>query len=153
MYHPGLQLIQKWEFHRYGQTAPVDVDIHSPDTILDERNGVYMTSIPGCARWLEMSSLESLSLEDNTALRGDKERIVSHGQKEIGVVVKCYSGLENSIRVCDLVEVVGILEMSDHEDEETNVIIHAVTIRKRQLNEIVTAKYGRLSSGTPLMDC
>jgi Mini-chromosome maintenance replisome factor len=151
-----FQLMKKWTFHRYGQSVVVDVDIHSPDTVLDERNGVYLTSIPGCARWLDSSeSLESLSLDDSP-LRGDRDRVVSHGQKEIGAVVKCYSGLENSMRVCDLVEVVGILEMPDehpHEDDEDTreVIIHAVTIQKRQLNEIVTAKYGRLSSGTSSM--
>ena len=133
-----------------------DVDIHSPDTVLDERNGMYLTSIPGCAQWLDSSEpLESLSLDDSP-LRGDRDRVVLHGQKEIGVVVKCYSGLENSMRVCDLVEVVGILEMPDehpHEDDEDEkqVIIHAVTIQKRQLNEIVAAKYGRLSSGTSSM--
>jgi hypothetical protein len=86
-------------------------------------------------------------------LKGDKERVVGHGQKEIGIVVKCYSGLENSLKVCDLVEFIGILEMPDEqiEEEEENIeiVIHAITARKKQLNDIILEQHGRLSSGTP----
>lgn len=111
-----------------------------------------MTSIPGCSKWFEASeSLESLSLEDSSLLKGDEERIVEQGQKQVGVVVKCYSGLENILKVCDLVEVIGILEMPDEtvEGEDTaDVVIHAITAQKKQLNSIVLEKLGRLSSCT-----
>ena len=128
----------------------MDIDIQSPNTILDERNGIYVTSIPGCARWFDVSeSLELLSLEETSLLRGDKERIVGHGQKEIGVVVKCYSGMENSLKVCDLVEFIGILEMPEEQiedEEETNeLVIHAITVRKKRLNDIIMENNGRLS--------
>jgi hypothetical protein len=138
-------------------SAPVDIDIQSPDTVLDERNGVYVTSIPGCSRWFESESLETLSLEESV-LKGDKERVVGLGQREVGVVVKCYSGVDTSLKVCDLVEVIGILEMpeqpehdqQDEEEEEvsTEVIIHAVTIQKKSLRDLILTKYGELSSGT-----
>ena len=111
-----------------------------------------MTSIPGCSKWFEApESLESLSLEDSSLLKGDEERIVEQGQKQVGVVVKCYSGLENTLKVCDLVEVIGILEMPDEtvEGEDTaDVVIHAITAQKKQLNGIVLEKLGRLSSCT-----
>lgn len=71
-------------------------------------------------------------------------------------MVKCYSGVENHLKVCDLVDVIGILEMPAHHDveeeedvEETEVVIHAVTIKKRQLHEIVKSQSPTLSSGTP----
>jgi hypothetical protein len=141
-------------------SPPVDIDIQSPDTVLDERNGVYLTSIPGCSRWFESESLETLSLEESV-LKGDKERVVRLGQREVGVVVKCYSGVDTSLKVCDLVEVIGILEMpeqpdpdqphDEEEDEEvsTEVVIHAVTIQKKSLRDLVFSKYGELSTGTP----
>jgi hypothetical protein len=108
-----------------------------------------VTSIPGVSRWFEGSdSLESLSLEDS-AVRGEKERIVTYGQqKEIGTVVKCYCGAENKLKVCDLVDVVGILEMPES-DEETEIVIHAVTIYPRQLHDVTITKYGSLNSGMP----
>lgn len=109
-----------------------------------------MTSIPGIAKWFDASeSLESLSLDECSLLKGDKQRIVEHGQKQVGVVVKCYSGLENTLKVCDLVEVIGILEMPDEciEGEDTaDIVIHAITAQKKQLNTIVLEKLGRLSS-------
>jgi hypothetical protein len=109
-----------------------------------------MTSIPGCAKWFEASeSLASLSLEDSSLLKGEEERIVEQGQKPVGVIVKCYSGLENSLKVCDLVEVIGILEMPDEAiegEETTDVVIHAITAQKKQLDSIVLEKLGRLSS-------
>lgn len=75
---------------------------------------------------------------------------MGHGQKEIGFVVKCYSGMENNLKVCDLVEFIGILEMPEEqiEDEEysTEVVIHAITVQKKQLHEIILEKQGRLSS-------
>jgi len=106
-----------------------------------------VTSIPGVARWLETSdSIESLSLEEMRLL-GDKERIVSYGQqKEIGAVVKCYCGAENKLKVCDLVEVIGILEIPESE-EENEIVLHAVTIYPRHLNDVVIRKYGKLESG------
>jgi hypothetical protein len=108
-----------------------------------------VTSIPGCTKWFQSPSLESLSLENSTVLKGEKERIVDHGQKEIGVLVKCYSGIENSLKVCDLVEIIGILEWPDNqiEEEEKEVIIHAVTIRKKDLYEIVMDRFTLLSQG------
>ena len=109
-----------------------------------------MTSIPGSAKWFEASeSLESLSLDECSLLKGDKERIVEHGQKQVGVVVNCYSGLENTLKVCDLVEVIGILEIPDEPVEgvdTTDVVIHAIIAQKKQLNTIVLEKLGRLSS-------
>ena len=129
----------------------MDIDIQSPDNVLDERNGVYVTSIPGCARWFNgPESLDSLSLEETSLLRGDKDRTVAHGQKEIGVVVKCYSGLENSLKVCDLVEFIGILEMPDEqiEDEEASseFVIHAITMQKKKFSNIILENHGRLST-------
>jgi hypothetical protein len=120
--------------------------------MLDERAGIYVTSIPGCARWFDSSdSIETLSLEDTAVLKGDKDRIVARGQTEIGVVVRCYAGLENTVKVCDLVEIIGILEMpedqTEDEEDSSEVVIHAVTLQKRQLNDIILAKHGRLSSG------
>jgi len=111
-----------------------------------------MTSIPGNTKWFEASeSLELLSLEDFSHLKGDTERIVEYGQKHIGVVVKFYSGLENSLKVCDLVEVIGILEMPDEpvegEEDTMDVVIHAITAQKKTLNNNVLEKLGRLSSG------
>jgi hypothetical protein len=140
----------------------VDTDIQSPDTVLDERNGVYVTSIPGCSRWFENESMEGLSLGESP-LKGDKERIVGLGQREVGIVVQCYSGVDRSLSVCDLVEVIGILEMPEHvehsenaeheeeeeeeEGERTDVIIHAVTIQKKSLGDMVLSRYGDLSQG------
>jgi hypothetical protein len=112
-----------------------------------------MTSIPGATSWFTSSaeSLSSLSLDESNVLRGEKDRIV--GDKGIGVVVKCYSGLENSLRVCDLVEVVGILEMPigedvEGDDEENGVVIHAVMAKKRHLHELVKSQNPPLTSGT-----
>jgi hypothetical protein len=64
------------------------------------------------------------------------------------------------LKVCDLVDVIGILEMplvedtedtegaEDTEDtEEMGVVIHAITVKKRQLHEIVKAQNPPLSSG------
>jgi hypothetical protein len=132
----------------------VGTDIQSPDTVLDERNGVYVTSIPGCSRWFENESMEGLSLGESV-LKGDKERIVGFGQREVGIVVQCYSGVDRTLSVCDLVEVIGILEMPEHiehttheeEDEATDVVIHAVTIQKKSLGDMVLSKYGQLSQG------
>jgi Mini-chromosome maintenance replisome factor len=124
------------------------VDINSPDAILDERAGLYVTCVPGAARWLDPTSLEDLSLEDvPTVLRGDKDRVVSAGQSETGVVVKCYSGVENTVKVCDLVEIIGILEYPEPDEEEghIDVIIHAITLKKKQLDEIVLATREKLS--------
>ena len=129
------------------------MEINSPDTVLDERNGVYMTSIPGSTRWFNSPNMESLSLDENLLLKGDKLRVVAHGQKEVGVVVKCYLGAENELKVCELVEVVGILEMpedrshEDEEDEPSSVVIHAITIAKKNLNDLVPG-VGSLSQGT-----
>lgn len=114
---------------------------------------MYCTSIPGSSKWFNApEGLELLSLDDSSVLRGDKERTISHGQKEIGLIVNCYLGLENSLKVCDLVEIIGVLEMPDernHEEGEgeRGVVIHAITIQKRQLHEIVLAKHQPLSSG------
>jgi len=138
---------KKWTYHRY-ETASIDVDIDSPDAILDERTGIYVTSVPGAARWLDPASLETLSLEDMPAvLRGDKDRVVSAEQHEIGVVVKCYSGIENTVKVCDLIEVIGILEVpeADEEDGHVDVVIHAVTLKKKRLDEIVLSTRDKLS--------
>jgi hypothetical protein len=138
---------KKWTCHRY-ETANIDVDISSPDAILDERTGIYVTSVPGAARWLDPTSLEDLSLEDvPTVLKGDKDRVVSAGQQEIGVVVKCYSGVENSVKVCDLVEIIGILEYPEADEKEghIDVVIHAITLKKKQLNEIILATREKLS--------
>jgi hypothetical protein len=77
-------------------------------------------------------------------------RISAYGQREVGVVVKCYLRAEESLKVCDLIEVVGVLEISeDTEGDEVSpsVAIHAVTIQKKQLKDLVVQKYGRLSSG------
>jgi len=70
-------------------------------------------------------------------------------QKGMGVVVKCYCGAENKLRVCDLVEIIGILEMPEEasEDDHNEMVIHAVTIQPRQLNNVVLGKCGSLSSG------
>ena len=128
----------------------MDVDaLKDSDKVLDERNGIYVTSIPGAARWLESSdSLESLSLEDNNVLKGDKNRIVAQGQKEIGIVVKCYSRAENDLKVCDLVEVIGILEVPDEDSSNENgLVIHAVTLEKKELNDIVLSQRETLSTG------
>lgn len=112
-----------------------------------------MTSIPGATSWFTSSpeSLSSLSLDELSVLRGEKDRVV--GNKGIGVVVKCYSGLENSLRVCDLVEVIGILEIPEEEavegeDEEMGVVVHAVMAKKRHLHEIVKSQNPPLTSGT-----
>jgi hypothetical protein len=142
-----LLTCKKWTCHRY-ETANVDVDINSPDAILDERTGIYVTSVPGAARWLDSTSLETLSLEDvPTVLKGDKDRVVSAGQPEIGVVVKCYLGVENTVKVCDLVEIIGILECPEADEEEgpVDVVIHAITLKKKQLDEIVLATREKLS--------
>jgi hypothetical protein len=116
------------------------LDINSPGALLDERAGIYVASIPGAAKSLDSANfLEMLSLEDSPAiLKGDKDRVVSCGQQGFGVVVKCYSGVENSIEVYDLVEIVGILEMpEDSQDQEhADVVIHAVTLKKKQLDDI-----------------
>lgn len=131
----------------------MDVDaLNDADKVLDERNGIYVTSIPGAARWLESSdSLESLSLDDNNALKGDKDRIVAQGQKEVGVVVKCYSRTENETKVCDLVEVIGILEVPDEDSGgENGLVIHAVTLERRNLNDIVLSQRETLSAGFSL---
>jgi hypothetical protein len=129
------------------------VDINSHDAILDERTGIYVTSVPGAAKWLDPADLlETLSLEDSPAvLKGDKDRVVAHGQKELGVVVKCYSGIENSIKVCDLVEIIGILEMpEDSQDHEhANVVIHAVTLEKKRLHDIALSNREQLSPCNP----
>ena len=126
----------------------IEFDINSSNVKLDERHGVYMTSIPGITRWFEASdSIESLSLEESK-LQGDKERIVTYGQqKEIGVVVKCYCGAENKLKVCDLVEVLGILEVPESEEENAEVVIHAVTLYPRQLNDVILARLGGLDTG------
>lgn len=111
---------------------------------------MYVTSIPGCTRWFEGSdSISSLSLEESK-LYGEKERIVTYNQqKGMGVVVKCYCGAENKLRVCDLVEIIGILEMPEEasENDHNEMVIHAVTIQPRQLNNVVLGKCGSLSSG------
>jgi len=130
----------------------MDVDaLTDADKVLDERNGIYVTSIPGSARWLESSdSLESLSLDDDSVLKGDKDRIVSKGQKEIGVVVKCYSRTENEIKVCDLVEVIGTVEVPDEDSgNENGLVIHAVTLEKKHLNDIVLSQRETLPAGFP----
>lgn len=127
------------------------MDINSPDAILDERTGIYATSVPGAARWLEPTSLDNLTLEDVPAvLNGDKDRIVLAGQPEIGVVVKCYSGVENSVKVCDLVEIIGILEYPEPDEEEgrVDVVIHAITLKKKKLDEIVLSTREKLSQRT-----
>jgi hypothetical protein len=121
-------------------------------SILDERAGIYVTSIPGCNKWFNSSeSTESLSRNDAAVLKGDKDRVVAAGQHEIGIVVKCYNGLEKTLSVCSLVEIIGILEMPDEhleeEGETTQVIIHAITAKQKQFNEIILGKYGQLSPG------
>jgi len=129
---------------------PMDITtINDSDKVLDQRNGMYVTSMPGASRWLESSeSLESLSLEDSTMLKGDKDRIVRQGQKEIGLVVKCYSLIENEMRVCDLVEIIGILETPDEDaGEENSLVIHAVTFEKKQLSDVVLSQRETLSTG------
>ena len=137
--------------HRYGGSAPADIDIDSADVVLDERNSIYVTSIPGCGRWLDGSeSLEPLSLEETTVLKGNKDRVVAHGQKEIGLVVKCYNGLENNMKVCDIAEIIGILEMPEQDEENIEVIVHAVTMRKKRLNDIILARHSQLSTGLPI---
>ena len=123
--------------------------MNSPDIKLDERQAIYVTGVPGRTSWLEdlPGSLDSLSLdqEGNTLLKGEKERIVTFGQqKEIGVVVKCYCGAERKLRVCDLIEIVGILEVSEETDE---VVLHAITLQQKSLHDIVLAKYPALSLG------
>jgi len=141
-----------WTCHRY-ETVNVDLDMDSPDVILDERTGLYVTSIPGFAKWLEQAnSLESLSLEDFPAiLKGDKDRVISQGQREIGAVVKCCLGIESPIKVCDLVEIIGILEMPEasEEGEHIDVVIHAVTLKRKQLHDIALSSRERLSPCTP----
>ena len=148
----GATRKKKWTCHRY-ETTNVDLDMNSPDAILDERTGVYVTSIPGSAKWLDPpNSLESVSLEDFPAiLKGEKDRVISHGQQEIGVVVKCYSGIESQIKVCDIVETIGILEMPEdsQEDEHIAVVIHAITLKTKQLHEIVLSNREQLSPCTP----
>ena len=143
----------KWSLHRYGGDAPADSDVQSPSAVLDERNNIYVTSIPGWASWLSSpETLESLSLNEDNLLKGDKSRIPAHGQREFGVLLKCYNRAEDSLKVCDLIEVIGILDVpEDMEDAEDSreVAIHAVTIQKRHLNDIVVSKYGRLSQGMP----
>jgi hypothetical protein len=124
--------------------------VQSPHTVLDERAGIYITSIPGCSPWFESKSIESLSLENAENLKGDKNRVVSCGQREIGVVVKCYSGSETQLKVCDPVDVIGILEIPEDvaEDEDFAVIIHAITVQKKHLSDVVLSNHEPLSSGT-----
>lgn len=129
--------------------------LNDSDKVLDERNGVYVTSIPGAARWLDSSeSLESLSLEDPVMLKGDKDRIVAQGQKEVGVEVKCYSRTENEMKVCDLVEVIGILEIPEEEvGDENGLVIHAVTFEKKLLSDVVLSPRETVSSGIHSTSC
>lgn len=86
-------------------------------------------------------------------LKGDKDRVEALGQKEVGIIVKCYCGLENTVKVCDLVEILGILEMPEENDEDMGVVVHAVTMRKKQLNEIILAKQGQLSTSISICPC
>jgi hypothetical protein len=123
--------------------------MNSPDIKLDERQAIYVTSIPGCTRWFELpDTIESLSLDENSSLEGDNERIIKYGQqKGVGAIVKCYCGVESKIRVCDLVEIIGILEVPE-ETNDREVILHAVTIQPRSLRDLVLSRHKPLSSGT-----
>jgi Mini-chromosome maintenance replisome factor len=126
----------------------VDFDVSSPDIKLDERQAVYVTSIPGCTRWFDLpATLDSLSLDDRL-VTGHEERVIKYGQeKGFGVVVKCYCGAESKLRVCDLVDVIGILEVP-HDADDVEMVVHAITIQPRTLADLVLTKYGQLSERT-----
>ena len=92
--------------------------------------------------------MASLQLGDVETLKGDRDRIAGCGPREIGLVVKCYSGIEDQFKVCDLVDIVGILEIPEDDTSEgaaSEPALHAITIEKKQLCHMTLDGCERLS--------
>ncbi|QSL67104.1 hypothetical protein MERGE_001493 [Pneumocystis wakefieldiae] len=150
---------QGWKLSRYDLSTPERsaLDPSDPSILLDERQCLYATSIPGESEWLQgdlASMLGSLSL-DTSSETCITERFALKGQKHLAVILKTYAGMEASFRVCSLVEVIGILEKDTETVQEfmTNEqyttklhlpIIHVIHMNMVDLNELVIRCLGAM---------
>lgn len=148
-----------WKLSRYDLLTPerITLDPSDPAILLDERQCLYATSIPGESEWLHKDladALNSLSL-NTTCETYISERFALKDQKHLAVILKTYSGMDTSFRVCNVVDVIGMLENDTEIVEEcmTNdqrtvklqlPIIHVIHMNTVSLNDLVIRRFGMI---------
>ncbi|BFZ59432.1 hypothetical protein YB2330_000441 [Saitoella coloradoensis] len=129
----------KWKSHRFGPYDGPEVGYGASDNIiLEERTSMYATSIPGEASWMKENELPEL---DDVSLGGKARYLPDRYPKNAphrAALLKFYAGCGANIKVCDIVEVIGLLEFNDSneattEDEDDHdriAMIHVLSFRQ-----------------------
>ncbi|KAG4303916.1 hypothetical protein PORY_002660 [Pneumocystis oryctolagi] len=145
-----------WVFSRYDLLTPerTTLDPSDPTILLDERQCLYATSIPGESKWLNqdlVNKLNALSLHTSSDTY-ISERFPLKDQKHLAVILKTYAGMETQFNVCNVVDVVGILEKDTETIQEYMAndqyirlqlpIIHVIHMKTINLNKLVTRTLG-----------
>ncbi|KAG5437597.1 hypothetical protein PCANB_000634 [Pneumocystis canis] len=148
-----------WILSRYDLFNPerTVLDPSDPTILLDERQCLYATSIPGKSEWLHndlSKKLNDLSLNASSESY-ISERFPLKNQKHLAFILKIYAGMETQFRVCSVLDVVGILEKdtetvqesmtNDHHTAKFRLpIIHVIHMKTINLNELVTRSLGTI---------
>lgn len=148
---------QGWKFFRYDILGleEVTLDPSDPSILLDERHCLYATSIPGESDWLKDDIVKALcTLSLNTSSETYiSERFALKNQKHLAVILKTYAGMEAQFCVCNMVEVIGILEKDTEMVLENPInnnstvklqlpIIHVIHMDIINLNDLVIRTLG-----------